>query len=162
MHKSKHNSIHGHVIPLVDSHDIIDVVDVNDTSSTTGLPSTTPLAATRPFREKTVLKEREVIREGRPVLMEETKVTETTTQTGPAAMEEFKVVETTVNGVPTTAHVPSTGSGSSGAVRINPRTGKPITLPGLLSPHPPSPIRTEPPQEPQLIREEHEEVRLLS
>jgi hypothetical protein len=56
---------------------------------------------------------------------------------------------------------PSAGSG--GAVRINPRTGKPITLPKALSltPRDPSPIKTDTGNVPpggQLIREEHEEV----
>jgi len=54
-------------------------------------------------------------------------------------------------------------AGSGGPVRINPRTGKPITLPAPLSlvPHDPSPIQEEardPANGGQLIREEHEEV----
>lgn len=46
--------------------------------------------------------------------------------------------------------------------RVNPRTGKPLSLPQPLSlqPRDPSPIQTEygPPDQGQLIREEHEEV----
>ena len=56
--------------------------------------------------------------------------------------------------------------GGPKTVRINPRTGKPLTLPQplSLSPHEMSPIRTEAEVPPgsQMIREEHEEASSLS
>ena len=64
--------------------------------------------------------------------------------------------------VPASAVIPADTLPSGKTVRINPRTGKPITMPKplSLSPHDMSPIQTEAdvPAGSQMIREEHEEV----
>jgi hypothetical protein len=113
-------------------------------------------------REKTVIKEREVITDGpsgRHKEKEVEDVLERDMVTGPG-LGDARLTDVPVDaaGIPLPASQPS----SAGA-RINPRTGKPLSIPKplSLSPHQPSPVIPFPdvPVGSQLIREEHEEVR---
>lgn len=109
-------------------------------------------------REKTVIKEREVLRQGpdgrfKEVDMEEELERDMVTHDAPP-------VQTLVP--PATTMLPSSVSPAKATTRINPRTGKPLSIPTplSLSPHNMSPIQEAATQHPggQLIREEHEEV----
>ncbi|WWD20657.1 hypothetical protein CI109_105133 [Kwoniella shandongensis] len=139
-------------------------------------------------REKTIIKEREVVREGPFGRHKEVQtaqeinrdmVTEVppagsvpvpaTVAPGSTGMADVPVTATGISHdppstvppgskIPTNATAPPTVA----PTRINPRTGKPLTIPTALSTHSMSPIRSEynygDPSAPQLIREEHEEI----
>jgi hypothetical protein len=118
-------------------------LDILETASTHAA-APTPRHHTDVLREKTVIKEHEVIREGPGSMHKEVEL-------------ETDIQRNTVQPPTTLGNIPS-GTPS----RVNPRTGKPLSLPQPLSlqPRDPSPIQTDYglPDQGQLIREEHEEV----
>lgn len=126
-------------------HDEEDVLSVAPLQPTARHPNTDVT------REKTVIKEREVIHDG-PDGHHKEKETE-------------DVIERDMVTAPDAANIalpPSVASSGGGGVKINPRTGKPLSMPKplSLSPRDMSPIFPVPDVPPgsQMIREEHEEV----
>lgn len=117
--------------------------------------------------EKVVHKEHQHITEGPGGVVKDIDITEEIQQTsGPAGTSESIVPPSTSGTVPavgqTADTAPATASAPAPTVtRVNPRTGKPLSIPQPLSltPRDMSPIEI-PPDAPggQLIREEHEEV----
>lgn len=119
-------------------------LDILETASTHAA-APTPRVHTDITREKTVIKEHEYVKEG---------------PTGSHKEVEMETeIERNAVHPPTMAptHTPS---------RVNPRTGKMLSIPQPLSlqPRDPSPIQTDYglPEAGQLIREEHEEVSLAA
>lgn len=85
------------------------------------------------------------------------------TVSGPAAGTSAPIAET-VSAVEETVETAPAASAPAPSTRINPRTGKPLSIPKPLSltPRDMSPTRTPADGSgPQLIREEHEEVSVL-
>lgn len=143
-------------------------------------PATVAGPHTDVSHEKTIIKDREFIRDGpgghtkehtmeeeierdvvnhpgsgqagksTSLLAKQTTVSDSATELEPNVEPE---------NIPSKAQAPSHASTASNG-KINPRTGKPLSIPAPLSltPRDMSPITSPHVQEPQLIREEHEEV----
>ncbi|WVR08584.1 hypothetical protein IAU60_005639 [Kwoniella sp. DSM 27419] len=147
--------------------------------STPGIPPTilgTPAPAIGPApttvglntdirREKQIIKEREVIRDGpsgrhKEITIENELQRDVVTDDPPVAMV-VPVAPATAIGTPVQGQGGS-NAGSVPAPRINPRTGKPLTVPPVLSPHAMSPIQPELGSSQKLgdylMKEEHEEI----
>lgn len=119
-------------------------------------------------REKTVIKEREVIHDGPSGHHKEREtedVIERDMLTHPPVPSAVDQPLPPIPGATEIPLPPSAPSSIGGGVKINPRTGKPLSMPKplSLSPHNMSPIVPIPdaPAGSQMIREEHEEVSRL-
>ena len=119
-------------------------LDILETASTHAAAPTPRHSHTDITREKTVIKEHELVKEGPTGSHKEVDITE-------------EIERNTVQPPATMGNVPTATPS-----RVNPRTGKPLSLPQPLSlqPRDPSPIQIDYDlsDSGQLIREEHEEV----